>query len=242
MKITELRFEFNWKLTLFSVLLLPILIFLGTWQLDRADQKRAIQAQWEREQSLPPQVFQAIDVEQRDFRRVTMRGEFQTEKYWLKENQMLNGQLGFHVIMPFKLDEGDTVVAVDRGWVEGSPLREFVPKVITPEGSIEISGALVLPSDSMLVREADVSAKTWPHKILEVDLPVLSSQIKQKLYPLLLRIDADSTGALTVYWRPINVSPAKHIGYAVQWFLMALALVILYLYASTNIMQIIGKR
>lgn len=234
------KFEFNWKLTLFTVVLLPLLVSLGLWQMQRAEEKRVLKDKWTQEQSLPPISFSPN--QQSDFRRVILHGEFLPEKYWLKENQMLNGQLGYHVIMPFKLSDFEHIVAVDRGWIEGSPLREFVPDVKTPSGEIVVTGALVVPSDSKLIREADVRAKTWPHKILEEDLPVLSKQLGRTLYPQLLRIDPDSQGALTVYWRPINMSPAKHLGYAVQWFGMALALIILYICASTNIVQLLRKQ
>ena len=175
------------------------------------------------------------------YRRVQIKGRFKPEKYWLKENQVLNGQLGYHVIMPFESVEGE-LVAVDRGWVAGSPFRDFVPEIETPEREITISGSLIDPSDSKLIREADVSAKTWPHKVLEVDLPVFSAQIQQHLYVKLLRLEADSPSAFDVYWRPINMSPAKHVGYAVQWFLLAAVLIILYIFASTNIAEYFKKK
>ena len=34
-------FRFDWKLTLLTTLLLPLLLSLGFWQLDRLDQRRA---------------------------------------------------------------------------------------------------------------------------------------------------------------------------------------------------------
>ncbi|MFT5083683.1 MAG: surfeit locus 1 family protein [Lentisphaeria bacterium] len=233
----KLKVEFNWKLTTFVVLLLPALLFLGTWQLDRADQKRQLMQQWSEQQAMVAIKFDNVaERKLGDFRRVLIRGEFISQPYWLKENQLVQGQLGYHVIMPFKEERG-LVIAVDRGWVAGSPLRDFVPEFATPVAQVVISGALVVPSDSKLIREADVSPKVWPHKILEVDLPVMSKQSDMDLFPRLLRIDADSPGALDVYWRPINMSPAKHLGYAVQWFAMALVLAMLYIFASSNLAQ-----
>ena len=38
-------------------------------------------------------------------------------------------------------------------------------------------------------------------------------------------------------WQVVNVSPAKHRGYAVQWFSMAAVLALLYLARSTNLWQ-----
>jgi len=49
-----LRFTINWKVTTFSILLMPILVSLGIWQLERAEQKQTILEQWETQQALPP--------------------------------------------------------------------------------------------------------------------------------------------------------------------------------------------
>lgn len=192
---------------------------------------------WQSQQAQLPQQFDASD-DYAAYQRVILIGHYLTEKFWLKENQAVNGQLGYNVIMPFKTLAGDLVV-VDRGWVLGSPYRDFVPQIDTPEAEIRISGTLVVPSNSKLIREAEVSAKTWPHKILEVDTPVMSKQLDASIYPKLVKIDADSPSALVVHWQPINMSPAKHYGYATQWGLLAVALVLLYVFASTNLAALV---
>ncbi len=40
----------------------------------------------------------------------------------------------------------------------------------------------------------------------------------------------------------VNVSPAKHRGYAVQWFTMAVVLLIFFFLRSSNIWQLLGGR
>ncbi len=240
---SQLSFDFNWKLTLFALALFPLLIFLGLWQLDRAEQKRDIQQKWADLQAQPAVKLEShmLADDYTSLRRVEASGKYLEEKYWLKENQIVNGQLGYHVIMPFLLETGE-LVAVDRGWVLGSPLRDYVPEIQTPQGQLLLTGSLVKPSDSMLVREVERSAKTWPHKILEIDIPILSKQLGQRMSLKVLRLDADSVSAFEVHWRPINMSPTKHIGYAVQWFIMALALVILYIFASTNMAELLKRK
>ncbi len=236
----KLVFDFNWKLTLCVIFVFPFLVKLSLWQIDRAEEKIALEAQWQAQQSAQPVVF-SFPEDYADYQRVILSGVFADEKYWLRESQFYNGQLGFNVIMPFQLSSGD-VIAVDRGWVLGSPLRDFLPEISTPKSEVRISGVLVKPSNSKLIREAEVSAKSWPHKILEVDIAVMSNQAKLKLYGKLLRIDPDSPSAFTVQWQPINMSPAKHYGYSVQWGLLALALIVLYFFASTNVAEVYRSR
>ena len=240
----KFEFNFNWKLTLFALLLLPILFKLGLWQLERAEEKRSIESSWSTQQSLEPLSVETLSPEfakSSNFQRVILFGEFATDEYWLQENQVRNGKLGFQVIMPFMLASGD-VLAVDRGWVEGSPLREFYPEIETPDHKLQVSGTLVLPSDSKLVREAEVSVKRWPHKILEVDIKVMSSQIEKVMFPKLLKLDADNQAAFVVNWQPTNMSPTKHVAYAVQWFALFITLIILYFVASTNIVDWVKQR
>lgn len=231
----KLIFDFNWKLTLCVILIFPVLVKLCFWQLDRAAEKEVLQKVWQEQQAEPPVALMNGEIHP-DYKRVYAFGTFLAKHYWLKENQINNGQLGYNVIMPFQLDDG-SVVVVDRGWVLGSPMRDFVPDVSVPLGKLRVTGVVTQPSDSKLIRESEVSVKTWPHKILEVDINVMRQQSQLALYGKLLRLEADSPGALTVIWRPTNMSAAKHYGYSVQWGLLALALIILYVFASTNISQ-----
>ncbi len=230
-----LAFDFNWKLTLCVVLIFPVLVKLSLWQMDRAEEKIQLKTDWQHQQAQAPLLFEP---EQRypEYQRVLLKGEFVSDYLWLKENQFYNGQLGYSVIMLMRTDDG-AHVAVDRGWVQGSPLRDFTPEFSTPAGAQRVTGALVTPSDSKLIQEAKIEVKAWPHKILETDLDLMRFQSGLALQDKVLKIDADSPAALTVQWRPINVSPAKHYGYAVQWGLLALVLIILYFVASTNISQ-----
>jgi len=62
------------------------------------------------------------------------------------------------------------------------------------------------------------------------------------LFPYPVRIDAGETGALYVDWKVVTTGPAKHIGYAVQWFLMSAALAILYVFRCSNLRQWLGER
>ena len=40
-------------------------------------------------------------------------------------------------------------------------------------------------------------------------------------------------------WQIVNVSPEKHTGYAVQWFVMAVVLGIFYILRSSNLWQLV---
>ena len=60
--------------------------------------------------------------------------------------------------------------------------------------------------------------------------------------PYPVRIDDGQPGALAVDWQIVNVSPAKHRGYAVQWFTMAAVLAIIFLMRSSNLIELLRGR
>jgi surfeit locus 1 family protein len=59
------------------------------------------------------------------------------------------------------------------------------------------------------------------------------------VFPFPVRIDAGESGALSVDWQVVNMSPQKHQGYAVQWFAMAAVLFGFYIVRCSNIWQLL---
>lgn len=249
---SKFQLRLNWRLLAFSLLMLPLLLSLGLWQLQRAEQKQAIQDSWEQQQTLPPAGLGELSPDRDNhYRRVRVQGSFDTEHYWLVENRVLDGQLGYEVLMPFlpkaTAVAKDAVIIVNRGWVPAGAYRSELPEITTPRGIVEISGVLVTPSHNRLMQGAPAAATQWPGRVLQADLESFGQQLKsagfeESLYPYLLQIDPSSVAAFTTNWQPINTSPSKHTGYAVQWFTMAFVLVVLTLLANTNLADVILKR
>lgn len=236
------QFEFNWKITVFVVCMLPVLIRLGFWQLSRAEEKETLLEVWAEQQALPAIEWRLGIDEQNKYRRVLATGEFDVSRYWLMEGRHLNGILGFDLVMPFRIHGGDNYILVNRGWLPAGQYRELLPEFRTPSGIQSISGRWSIPSDLTLVEEVADLTQTWPKKILEVDTELMSKQLNTNLENRILLIDEDNAAALTVDWITVNISPAKHYGYAVQWFAMAVALCILWLFANSNISSHIRRR
>lgn len=237
-------FKLNWKITLFTLLLLPLLVSLGFWQLHRAQEKQTIQEEYQQQQALPPVDFDRAGMDEGNFRRVRVTGKFVVDRYWLLENKIQNGRLGYHVIMPFDIDDRaqeDKQIVVNRGWVEAKTYRDDLPDFSTPQDRVALTGMLVMPSSSPFIDESQSQLNGWPHRLLELDLDVMQQQSGRTLFSKVLQLDADSPGALMVNWQPINMTPEKHRAYAVQWFVLALALVILFLFANSNIVQILTR-
>ena len=229
----RVRCHFNWKLLLFVVIFLPITVSLGLWQLQRAEEKRTLSAEFESLRHQAPVAIDTIDeTNWRDYQPAKAQGQW-LEHYYLLDNQVVNGKFGYEVLQGFALENGETLL-VSRGFIAGSLQRENLPAFKTPRGVQRLQGYLYQPKASVSLAET-IFDDSWPK--------VIQSPATEKLYKQLLkndkisrhfilRLSQPNPGQLTPHWQVINMGPEKHQGYAVQWFLMAALLLIMFIYAS----------
>lgn len=228
------KLDVNWKISLFTVVLLPVLVGLGFWQLQRADEKNTIQQSIEQQQALEPIDLAQVEPGQTlAFRRVRFFGHPDKQHIWLVENQIYQGKVGFHFLVPVKLENGRNIL-VNAGWIPAAERRgELPPLPELPESAV-FFGQIRTLNDNRFLHGARVDAG-WPKRILQADIPAMEQSLGEPLSPWLVQLDAASPMAQTVYWPATNMSADKHIGYALQWFLMAFVLVILWFYANSNL-------
>ena len=105
--------------TIIMVILIPLFVYLGLWQLDRAAQKRQLNASLESRRKLPALSLNGSlpKDDAWEFRKVVARGRFLADRTVLIENRKYQGMTGFHVITPLKLDDNGKIVLVNRGWI-----------------------------------------------------------------------------------------------------------------------------
>ena len=121
-----LKFDFEWRLTAFVVVMVPILIGFGFWQLDRAEEKRVLMQQAiDRQQALPLNGAKAMSkLSDSDLNGmpITLEGAFLSPQFLL-DNQIKRGRFGNDVIQVFQ-DETGGLFFVNRGWVPADPSRQ----------------------------------------------------------------------------------------------------------------------
>lgn len=224
-----MRFTANRKFIALTVILLPILLLLGNWQLERADEKRSLLHTLETRRALTPASLQQLDVEKEDirYRRVWLRGRFDNEHNFLLDNQVRHGRVGYDVLTPL-LDRSGETVLVNRGWIQALDRRDQLPEITPVEGEIQVIGTVYWPLAEV---EAFQVGAVWPKVIQTLRFDQLAQELGEPLQPFTVRL-ADGMAALETGWPTINVQPQKHTAYAVQWFAMAAALVLLTLFAS----------
>ena len=221
-------------LIVFASVLLPVLLWLGFWQLSRYDEKLAIEEnlKMRRFSSLSIVDLRALD-DQR-FYPITLTGTFDNSRYFLLDNRTFEGRVGFHVLMPF-LTRNNEWVLVDRGWIAGSYDRRQLPDVPKINGLITIAGQSWQPAGEAFLLKEDLWYAGWPKVIQAIDgqriADTLLTVAGERIEPWLLILDGDQAGSLQRNFQPTAMPAQRHFGYALQWFIMALALVLLTIWA-----------
>lgn len=118
-------------------------------------------------------------------------------------------------------------VLVNLGWTDFDRLSPRLPPL--PEGEVVIEGLLVAPPAVGL----SLAQPSWqPGRIpllLHLDIEALAAQMGERLAPAVLLLDAGAPFGLLREWPalPNTLPPERHRGYALQWFGMAAAVLVI---------------
>lgn len=225
--------------TLATVLLFPALISLGVWQLHRADYKYALRAQRERNAAQPPVELRPrmTDTKALLGRKVRVRGHFDLAHQLLLDNRPYRGVPGYYVYTLLRLDGTNQAVLVNRGWVAQGVSRRTPPPLPGPRQGVALVGVVDrLPNVGLRLGTPGEGYKGWPKVVQYVDRDWLHRQVGYGVFPFALLEQGGQLYGLIRDWGALGVGteempPEKHVSYAVQWFVMAGILVLLYLSA-----------
>ena len=225
------------KVSLREVLLLTLMLVvaaacirLGIWQLDRLRQRLDRNAQIEARLSQPAAAFPLpLPLEDQAFRRVVVDGQFDPERAILLENQSLNEQPGYHLLLPLRVPGSEEVLLVDRGWIAFEQALGTNPAQLaeSSRGDTTLEGVL-LPSQQEPVFKflADKIPAPGEPPLLSwrvVNITGIQAQMPYTVFPLYL---AQTAPAPQGEDEPIpsfepDLSNGPHLSYAIQWFSFA---------------------
>ena len=223
------RFQPGVGPTVVVFLLLPLLIFLGFWQLDRGEEKRVLLANYaERRAADPlpsPQLEQTADPA---YRRVQLRGQFDSAHSLMLDNSTRGGRGGIELIQPFHDQASGLWLLVNRGWLPW-PDRRTPPVFSTPEQVLNLNAWVYVPLGATFQLGTDPAGAPWPRLVTAVDPEKIWAELGREGFIDELRMEP-AIGAYQLDWPVVAMGPEKHLGYAVQWFALAAALFGLFLY------------
>lgn len=238
------QWQFNWKITLFTALFLPLFVGLGCWQLQRADQKEQIEKQQQSRMQHNPQDILNVDAHasaaELAFLPVVLAGDADNEHNFLLDNSVHNGKVGFEVITPLRAGNGN-VYLINRGWIQASTNRQQLPVIPPLKSGTPIQGYIYVPAGSGFTLGVDEVGPQWPHIISQLDTVEMGKRLQQTVFPYTIRLSQEMNDGLVRRWSAVNMTPAKHMAYAIQWFAMALALIILFVVSARRSPEAGGK-
>ena len=214
-----LRFRPGWKMTLFTLVLLPTVVSLGFWQLSRGAQKRAMETDYLSQLTALPAAPVELDGSVR-FQRVRLQGRFGAEIFLL-DNQIFRGRTGYWIVQVFDDDSGSRFLT-NRGFVPAPQLRDELPELVTPPGTVELVGTVWPYTGLIPVLDDDEWLAGWPKRVQRMDVQRMASTVTAA--PFEIRLEPGQPGVEHAAPFATVLSDAKHLGYAATWFGLAVAL------------------
>jgi surfeit locus 1 family protein len=222
-----------WWVTFLVIALMAVLARLGVWQLDRLQQRREANALVAASLAAPPFDLNSTavpeDISEWDNRLIAASGTFDHEREVLLLLQNWGYRAGVNLITPLVLDDGQTAVLVNRGWipeVESDPEARAaydVPGEVTIDGYVALS--------EKLSREPAATPEGPQSEVYRVDVEAIQAQVPYTLLPFYIVEDVENDNEQLPYRleRRIDLSEGSHLSYAMQWFIFSIGLGVAYL-------------
>jgi cytochrome oxidase assembly protein ShyY1 len=214
----------GWVLALVAM---TVFCLLGCWQLQRMQQKQALLQAQAMAAAQPSTTLSRALAAAGPVHGISDHGRF-LPGLVLLDNQMRHGRAGVKVYRPFRSDEG-VVLLVDLGW-RALPADRTLPQIPPPPSPVAVRGLLApAPAPGLAVGPVSIPAgpQRWLASRLQADalapllgLAGLPTRVL-RLDPALPFGDERDLDLL-----PNTLPPQRHLGYAVQWFGLALTVLV----------------
>jgi surfeit locus 1 family protein len=203
------------------------LVSLGFWQLDRADEKRSIEAAIKKANSgVVELIISADNLEDKEYYEVRLRGEYINDKQFIYDNQIVDQASGYYVLTPFVLSDQSKAILINRGFIPWNGRRDKLADIFIEQGAKEAKVEISKPIKRMELKSSDIGSE-FPVLIQAINLEEMAAIAGVDFSNVIGLLDPSSSDGYVRKWKPYTGSIEKHIGYAIQWFLMALVLAII---------------
>jgi len=220
-----------WKTTLLVLVAVAVMIRLGIWQLARLEQRRDFNNRVAAQVAEDPLDLsgQAIesDLYSMEYRSVIVHGEYDSNRQVVLRNQDWQGRLGVHLLTPLRIDGGESVILVDRGWIPYEDFTSGKLELYDVPGRTQIEGVIRRSQSKPAIGgRADLVPGPGESPLMAWNWINISDIAQQLPYPLLpVYVSAlPGNGSQQLPYRSnleLDLSEGPHLGYAFQWFIFA---------------------
>ena len=203
---------------------LVLLISLGFWQLDRADEKRAIEDQIASANSGDVEFVTSVEfLKDKEYYHVRLQGSYIGDKQFIYDNQIVDQISGYYVLTPFVLRGASKAILINRGFIPWNGKRDKLANVDIGEKLTEVKVQISIPVKRMELKVSETIGD-FPVLIQALDLDEMSTIASLDFASVVGLLSPETENGFVRQWEPYTGSIERHIGYAIQWFLMAFVL------------------
>ena len=220
--------------TILALLLAALFVRLGFWQWQRGVNREEEWARFargaEQVQSLGTREVTDLPL----FQRISVAGQLDPAHQFLLDNRIWQGRAGYEVLTPL-LRAGMPALLVDRGWVPFSGARARLPEIgFASPAQVRLTGRIgALPSPGLASgRSAPAREGAWPKVTSYPDMAQLQAALGTRLAPRILLLDPAAAFGYLRDWQAPGISPLRHFSYAIQWWIFAVAVLVIWVFMS----------
>ena len=215
--------------TFFALAGLVVLLSLGSWQLQRLAWKNGFLEQLQSRMAAEAVVMpdDSVDLEQFEFRRVFVAGEFDHDREMYLFNRVVNGVVGGDIITPLRREGIGSHILVDRGWVPQS-LRDPTTRRESQVGGIVTVEAIVRgrPEKNLFTPDNDPARNEW--YFVDPAAMAVAAGVDAPGEYFLMAVESMS-GKGYPQGRGDKLSLRNdHLGYAITWYALAVVLLVVF--------------
>lgn len=230
-----------------TLLVVITCLALANWQLNRAQDKQLrldnisnVQAKgvmsWSELQLLPTSLNKTGI-------KLQLTGHLQSEQYWLLDNRVFQKQVGFDVLAMFYPEQSNAAMIVNLGWVKAPKSREQKAIVKLPNQTITLEVQLKQGDlAGFYLQKQQPNMGSWPKRIQYIDLAVMQQEVQQEVQQGIqqqstaklinfIAYSKEAKFSLQPHYEPVVMPPEKHLAYALQWLLLAVAAFLVFIFA-----------
>lgn len=220
--------------TLVTLTAFAILCKLGIWQLQRAEEKRLWLNQHEQQNAVDINAITSrSDINELAAfhgHQLTVKGNIMMPYVFFIDNKIFQGKAGYSVLAPVKISGSELIILADFGWVEAPSSREFLPSVDVPK-TVHFTGQLKTKQLAYFTLEQQPLSDQWPQRI-QSPHSALQLNLNTTILPLIVYAPSQTISGLTQTYTAVVMGPEKHQAYALQWFSLALASLLVFYFAA----------
>ncbi|MGB3727567.1 MAG: SURF1 family protein [Glaciecola sp.] len=238
LRLVSPNIPFPYLATIVAFGAIVIMLSLGFWQLERKAEKETRLAHIAHAKVQAPISLSSLVANPGQYQdySLSLSGRFIDRVFYI-DNKLHEGRPGYHVVAPYQTERG--IAMVNLGWVPSlvNAKRDVLPEYTLPTDHSSISAIVYLPTKNTLVTETNRNYGEFPAVLQQVDLDEISGHLSAPVLPFILRMENNSNSDYVRNWTIITMAPEKHLGYAIQWFGLAIAALTIYLLSLVKRLQ-----